>query len=181
MLNEQQLEELRYPTGRYQRPEQIDEVLIQQWKAEIAALPSDLKNVLASIPETYLDIPYREGGWSVRQITHHLADSHINSFIRFKWTLTEENPTIKPYLQDKWCAMQDALTAPLDWSLIILEGIHKRWIHILDSMAFSDYQRTFIHPDFQNMMKLDGVLGLYAWHGKHHLTQIIRFKEQHNI
>ncbi|NJL76574.1 MAG: putative metal-dependent hydrolase [Saprospiraceae bacterium] len=181
MLNEIELEQLRYPIGRYQRLSVIDETQIQEWKNDIAALPMLLKSAVAELTEANIEIPYRAGGWNVRQITHHLADSHINAYVRFKLALTEENPTIKPYLQDRWSDLQDAQHAPLAWSLMLLEGVHQRWGMVLDTMRLEDYQRTFVHPEFKEALRLDFTLGLYAWHGKHHLTQIVNFKERYGV
>lgn len=167
----------RYPTGRFSAkgapltPEERAERV-----ARIAALPAESRAAVAGLSDEQLDTPYREGGWSPRQITHHLADSHLNAFIRFKLGLAEDGPTIKPYDQDAWAAMPDS-SLPVEASLGILDGMHARWVRLLETMTPEDFGRTVAHPEMGDI-DLDFLLDLYAWHGRHHTTQITSLRDR---
>jgi uncharacterized damage-inducible protein DinB len=145
---------------------------VTRWIGEIEQFPGALGRAVGHLVPAQLDTPYRPGGWSVRQVVHHLADSHMNSFVRFKWALTEECPTIRPYLQDRWAALPDAAVAPVEPSLRILEGLHERWVRLLRSLDAEALEREFLHPE-SGRVRLERVVGLYAWHGRHHLAQIM--------
>jgi uncharacterized damage-inducible protein DinB len=139
--------------------------------SDIAALPEQLKNAVAALDDEQLDTPYRPGGWTVRQVVHHLADSHMNSYIRFKLALTEDEPLIKPYAEDQWAEIEEARRGPVGVSLTLLSALHARWVQTLAGMDEADFQRAFRHPEL-GAVRLDMALALYAWHGKHHLGHI---------
>ena len=138
--------DLQYPIGRFSFPESTTAAQRQAWIREIARTPRDLRAAVAGLSEEQLDTPYRPGGWTVRQVVHHVPDSHMNAFIRFKLALTEDQPTIKPYDEARWAVLPDA-TLPVEPSLDLLEALHLRWVRLLESMSERDYQRTFVHPE----------------------------------
>lgn len=166
------MSEDRYPIGEF---EPKGEPLTSDERAALAervtALPSDLDAAVEGLDEEQLDTPYRVGGWSPRQIVHHLADSHMNAFVRFKLGLTEERPTIKPYDQDAWTMLSDVERVPVAASLGIVHGLHARWARLLEGMADADFRRKLVHPEIGEI-DLDYLLQMYAWHGHHHTTQI---------
>lgn len=164
--------DLRYPIGHFSYDGEIDEVQRATWIQEIEAFPALLKQAVQDLTESQLDTPYRDGGWTVRQVVHHLADSHMNSLTRFKLAMTEEIPTIRPYYEDRWAELEDSLHAPISLSLVLLDALHRRWGLLLKSLTESDYSRTFYHPESKQSIRLDYNLGLYVWHGKHHLAHI---------
>ncbi|MDO9554307.1 YfiT family bacillithiol transferase [Rhodonellum sp.] len=163
---------LQYPIGPFASPKEINPESIHEWITNIEAFPALLKMEIQKLSEAQLDTAYRPGGWSVRQVVHHCADSHMNSFIRFKLALTEENPTIKPYFEGLWAEMSDAKTLPVVSSLAILEGLHVRWVALLRGMDSEDFARTFFHPENQKSVRLDKTIALYSWHGLHHLGHV---------
>ena len=163
---------LRYPIGEYNPPKPIPEELVRVWINDIARLPADLKSLAVKLGSDKLDQAYRPGGWTARQVIHHIVDSHVNSFVRFKLALTEENPTIRPYFEDRWAELSDNRTAPIDMSLQILEGLHQRWTFLLNSLTNADLKRTWHHPEVGKSLPLTYWIGLYAWHGKHHLEHV---------
>ncbi len=165
-------EKLKYPIGVFVNPEHITERMIHEWIKEIELLPSRLKTISENLTENELSWRYRPGGWTIQQVIHHLADSHMNSLIRFKLALTEENPTIKPYFEDRWAVLPDSTTFPVSESIKILEGIHARWTHLLKSFGAEDLERTFVHPERARRISLGENLALYAWHSNHHLGHI---------
>lgn len=176
-MDSEKLEGLRYPTGRFTPPETYSPETRKTYITALKVLPGQLRQVTYNLTEKQLDLPYREEGWSSRQIVHHLADSHINSFSRFKFAMTEDNPTIKSYDQEAWVKGSDA-KLPIDASLSILEGIHLRLVHLLENMSDADFKRTLGHPEWKEDLTLDKMTALYAWHGNHHLTQIAKLKER---
>ena len=165
------MEELRYPIGRFIAPQTIDDDQVRRWTAEIEALPSELRSVVETLDTTQLETPYRPGGWTARQVVHHIADSHLNSLVRFKWALTEDRPTIKTYYEDRWAALPDYTEVPVEVSLRLIEALHARWVGFLRTLNSDDLDREFIHPDL-GVVRLAENLGIYAWHGKHHLEHI---------
>lgn len=169
-------EELKFPIGKFKRAEAYTSALVQENISKIALLPSLLRAAVEGLNDAQLDTAYREDGWTVRQVVNHLADSHMHAFIRFKLALTEERPTIKPYLEALWAELADSKTMPIEPALIMLEGIHQRWVVLLGSMAASDFQRTIIHPQYGREIKLEESLHLYAWHGEHHVAHITALK-----
>lgn len=163
--------DLRYPVGRYQAPESISTGQRNAWIAELAQLPGNLKQAISGLNEEQLDTPYRPSGWSVRQLVHHLPDSHMNSYVRFRLALTEPTPVIKPYEEAAWAELADAKRGPVAPSLALLEALHARWVFLLQTLTAQDFARTFKHPELGEV-QLDWALGLYAWHGRHHVAQI---------
>jgi hypothetical protein len=162
----------RYPIGRFVAPEQRDDKAVIGWRRDIAETPVNLRVAVAGLEDPQLDTPYREGGWTVRQLVHHVADSHLNAFCRFKLALTEENPVIKPYLEAEWAELADGRTPPVAPSLTLLEGLHRRWNILLESMTPADLDRTYFHPEQNKAVPLWRALALYSWHGKHHVAHI---------
>ena len=171
MITETQLDRLRYPIGKFKKPETIDAPQRAEWINNIAEAPQLFRNAVANLTPSQLQTPYRPGGWTVRQVIHHVADSHMNALIRFKLALTEINPTIKPYEEALWAELAD-YKAPIENSLHILEALHLRWVLILQSMTEEDFKKTFYHPANKSQSTLETTLGMYVWHGGHHLAHI---------
>ncbi|TDQ77893.1 YfiT family bacillithiol transferase [Sphingobacterium yanglingense] len=170
------VEKLKYPIGRFVRPEVITVVDLKEWIAILEAFPDLIQKEVKSLSYQALNNRYRPGGWTIRQVVHHCADSHINSFVRFKLALTEEKPTIKPYNEAMWAELIDAQDMPIDSSLAIIKGIHQRWVVLLKSLSIKDLQRTFIHPETKEEISLQTNIGIYAWHCQHHLNHIVNAK-----
>jgi hypothetical protein len=170
-------DELRYPIGPFVRPAVVSAPQLQAWIEDLERLPSALRALVERLSPEQLEIPYRPGGWRVRQVVHHLADSHMNSFIRFKWALTEPRPTIKPYLEARWAELPDSAHAPVGSSLDLLEALHRRWVDLLVRLGPTDLEREFVHPD-SGPVRLDVNVGIYAWHGRHHLAHLSRLAER---
>ncbi len=171
------LEGLKYPIGKFVRGTKAGtEERVRACIALIGAFPQNLRAEVHGLSDAQLDSPYRPGGWSVRQVVHHLADSHMNALIRFKWALSEDHPTIKAYKQDRWAEQVDARTMPVAASLDILSGVHARWVILLESMGTTDFQRTFIHPEQERTIALAETLENYVWHSEHHLAHITGLK-----
>jgi uncharacterized damage-inducible protein DinB len=171
-------EHLKYPIGKYQAPSPIAQTHLSQWIEEIAAFPSQLRTTVHGMNEVQLSTPYREGGWTVRQVLHHLPDSHMNAYIRFKWTLTEDTPTIKAYFEDRWAQLEDAQRVPVEIPLNLLDALHARWVALLKTIKREEFKRIYIHPQYGKEYSLEEVLGLYAWHGKHHRAQVEALKSR---
>jgi len=162
--------DMKYPIGKFQFAGEITNSVTKNWIYEIAELPRLLRDAVQDLDYIQLDTPYRPEGWTVRQVIHHLADSHMNAYIRFKLALTEEEPVIKPYDEAKWAELPD-YKLPIDISLSMLEALHKRWTNLLGSLSPSDMKKTFIHPDSGGVSVGENI-GIYAWHGRHHLAHI---------
>lgn len=167
------LDPLRFPIGTFQSPASISEEQIKLWITEIEALPDLLKQTVKILSEEDLNLTYRPGGWTIKQVIHHLADSHMNSYIRFKLAFTEENPTIRPYFEERWAECEEAKNADIHISLNLLDTLHKRWVLFLRTLKVKDWDKTFYHPENKRSTPLKEVAGLYAWHGKHHLNHIL--------
>ena len=167
----------RYPIGTYQAPEIIPAALREGWIERIEGLPARMRQAVAGLSDTQLDTPYRLGGWTVRQVVHHVPDSHMNAYIRFKLALTEDTPTIKPYDEAAWANLSDTRNTRVETSLLLLEHLHRRWVILLKSISEADYQRAYIHPESGRNV-LGGVLGLYAWHGDHHRAHITELRKR---
>lgn len=166
------MEELRYPVGRFESPQAATSADRRVWMNEIAALPKRLGEALAGLTASELDSPYRPEGWTIRQVVHHIADSHMNAFIRFRLALTEDNPTIKPYAEAAWSELPDARTGDPAHSLAIIEGLHARWVTMAEAISEEGWSRTFYHPERKAALRLDAALAMYAWHSRHHLTHV---------
>jgi len=164
-------EQMRYPTGKFKAPASYTSEDIRSWITTIKTFPGKLRLAILGLNEQQLDTPYRLGGWTLRQVVHHVADSHMNSMMRFKWALTEENPTIKPYEEADWALLPD-YNLPVESSLKILEGIHLHWAALLESFREEEWNRTFLHPASGDTMELRKALALYAWHSNHHLAHV---------
>lgn len=162
--------DLKYPIGPFQLEDGFSSDVISGWIKEIEELPVLLREAVEGLDDEQLDTAYRPGGWTVRQVVHHLADSHMNSYVRFKLALTEETPVIKPYDETKWAELAD-YALPVAPSLILLDTLHKRWTCLLHSLTPADMEKTFVHPD-SGEVSVGETIGLYAWHGKHHLAHI---------
>ena len=162
----------RYPIGKFSFDGDVSDAARAARIADIEAAPRLLRAAVEGMSERQLDTPYREGGWTVRQVVHHVPDSHLNAYVRFKLALTEDAPTIKPYDEALWAALPDSRETPVAVSLTLLDALHQRWVTLLRAMAPADFSRTFIHPEHGRSMSLDQVLALYAWHGKHHLGHV---------
>jgi uncharacterized damage-inducible protein DinB len=163
------LESLRFPAGRFVMPTDTGAAARGEWIDELERLPGQLRTAAAALDGTRLDVPYRTGGWSARQVLHHLPDSHLNAYIRFKLALTEDTPTIKSYDEAAWAALPDTRDTPVETSLALLDALHARWVVLLRGMADADFERTFRHPEHDRVLSLGQTLALYAWHGRHHL------------
>lgn len=167
----------RYPVGKYQMPSDVSPAKRTEAIREIAAAPQKIRSAVAGLTDAQLETPYREGGWTVRQVVHHLADSHMNAYIRWRLALTEIEPTIKPYEESAWARLEDAAHAPVEVSLKLLESLHERWVRLLESVKPEEFARTFRHPD-QGVRSLDWMLFLYAWHGNHHSAHVTELRKQ---
>ncbi|MEP7214508.1 MAG: YfiT family bacillithiol transferase [Acidobacteriota bacterium] len=165
----------RFPIGTFDRDASTPRAELIQ---TIETLPTAIAASVAGLSDEQLDTPYREGGWTLRQTVHHVADSHMNAYIRFKLALTEDVPTIRPYFEDRWADLADS-KRPVNVSLKLIEGIHERWANILDSMTNADYERELEHPD-SGRWTLDKLLSLYAWHSRHHTAHITRLRSTRN-
>lgn len=167
----------RYPIGQFKKPEAIAAEDIEQWISDIASFPNQIRTAVAHLTDEQLNTAYRPGGWSIRQVVHHCADSHLHSFIRFKLALTEDKPTVKPYYEERWAELPDSSQAAVALSLHLLDGLHQRWVLLLRSLSAADINKSFIHPEHGKEIFLDECIGLYAWHGRHHLAHITTIKQ----
>ena len=166
------MSDIRYPIGKFEWPADVTPAQRANYIETIETLPAKVREAVAKVPAAHLDTPYREGGWSIRQMVHHIPESHMNSFIRFKLALTEIEPTIKPYDEAAWAGLCDA-QAPVEGSLDLLDALHRRWVILLRGMSDADYERTFRHPEI-GLVTLKSNLALYDWHSRHHLALIVR-------
>ncbi|MEL6924504.1 MAG: YfiT family bacillithiol transferase [Bacteroidota bacterium] len=166
------LDQLRFPIGRFEVPARITAKQVQHWIDDLDQLPTDFRRVAEGLTQKQLDTPYRPGGWTLRQVIHHVPDSHMNSYVRFRWALTENNPTIKAYDEVGWATLPDASTAPIHLSLDLLESLHKRWVVLLRSLSADELKKSFVHPSSGQQIPLDENIGAYAWHGRHHLGHL---------
>jgi hypothetical protein len=166
----------RYPIGKYSPPTDVSPEMRAKAIAEIAAAPAEVRVAVRGLTEAQLETPYREGGWTVRKVVHHLPDSHMNAYVRWRFALTETEPTIKPYDEGAWANLEDAAHAPTEVSLKLLESLHERWVLLLRSLKPEDFARTFRHPDY-GVRTLDWMLFLYAWHGRHHTAHITELRK----
>lgn len=169
--------DLRYPIGKFSYDEPLTEEKRETFLNDIALAPANLRSAVKGLSEAQLDTPYRPGGWTVRQVVHHMPDSHMNAFIRVKLALTEEAPTIKPYAEDRWAELGDVAPTPIETSLCLLDCLHQRWMKLLRSLTAEQWKRTFLHPEF-GLMTLDKTLAMYAWHGRHHVAHITSLRER---
>jgi len=169
--------DLRFPIGPYVAPVAYTPAWRQARIAELAALPVAMRAALHGLTEAQLDTPYRPDGWTVRQVAHHLADSQLNAYIRLKLALTEERPTIKPYDEERWAQLEDSRSTPIDVSLALLEAVHDRFVRLWHSLTDADFARSYVHPA-TGEHTVDHLLGLYAWHGLHHVAHVTALRER---
>lgn len=170
--------DLRYPVGPYKLEDEITQKMIEGWIFEIETAPQKLRDAVKGLNDEQLNTPYRPGGWTVRQVVHHLADSHINSYVRFKLALTEDTPTIKPYKENKWAELSDS-QMPIEVSLTLLESLHSRWVYLLRKLSPSDLNKKFLHPE-SGEITITVNIGLYAWHCRHHTAHITSLRNRLN-
>ncbi|WP_262147731.1 YfiT family bacillithiol transferase [Chryseobacterium foetidum] len=168
----------RFPIGQFDEPEEISDTQLDEYIKTIKNFPAKLKDLIENFTDEQLDMPYREKGWTVRQLVNHLADSHANSFIRFKLALTEDNPVIKPYQEARWAELQDSTSISIKPAMRMLKGIHQRWYHLLKSLTNRHFERTFHHPEQIKDYNLRICLAHYVWHCNHHFAHIENLKNK---
>lgn len=175
------MSDLSYPIGKFHYDGSIEGSMSEGQKRklvdDIAQAPANLRAAVSGLSPAQLDTPYRPGGWTVRQVTHHVPDSHMNAYIRFKLALTEDEPTIKPYEQQLWAELVDTKETPLEISLTLLDSLHDRWVRLLRSLRPDDWERTYRHPEL-GLMSLEKTLAMYAWHGKHHVAHVTGLRQR---
>jgi len=169
--------DLRYPVGPFSFAEALSDQERQALIDQIAATPEQMRAAVAGLDDKQLNTEYRPDGWTVRQVVHHVPESHLNSYTRFKLAITEDEPTIKPYFEDRWAELDDARNAPVELSLNLLDALHGRWVWFLRTLKQADFQRTFRHPEL-GVVSLDKNIALYAWHGRHHVAHITSLRER---
>jgi hypothetical protein len=179
-MENKELEKLRFPIGKFSPSEVITEEDIRDYISDIENFPDALRKLISGFSEDQLKTKYREKGWTVKQVVHHIADSHMNAYLRFKLALTEDMPAIKPYYEDKWAELGDYETTPVEVSLDLLDSLHKRWVNLLRSMSSKDFEKTFFHPEHGTEFSLDEIAAMYSWHGKHHYAHINELKKRMN-
>ncbi|MBV9573908.1 MAG: putative metal-dependent hydrolase [Acidobacteriales bacterium] len=168
---------LRFPIGKFHYAGPPSDEQRGEFIASIERTPQELRAAIQGLSDQQLDTPYRDGGWTVRQVVHHVPDSHLNAYVRLKLALTEENPTIKPYDEARWAQLQDSRSTPIEVSLTMLDSLHRRWVGLLRSLSPEDWKRTFQHPE-QGAVPLEKNLALYSWHGKHHVAHITELRKR---
>ncbi|MDN3657869.1 bacillithiol transferase BstA [Ferruginibacter paludis] len=173
------MEELKYPIGKYQ-PQPFSAKQLEQWIIDIKYLPNQLENAVINLDEHQLETPYRPDGWTVKQLVHHVADSHMNAYIRFKLGLTENNPTIKPYDEGAWALLNDSKAIPINVSLTLLFALHTRWVAVLENIKEDEWNKTVFHPEQKKEITLWHLLGMYAWHSLHHTAHITALRQRMN-
>lgn len=171
------MDDLRFPVGKFRYDGPFTEKDKNALLEEISNAPSLLRSAVQGLSESQLDTPYRPDGWTVRQLVHHVPDSHLNSYVRFKLALTEDEPTIKPYAEDRWAKLADTDVTPVGVSLTLLEALHDRWVRLLKSLTAEDWKRKLRHPE-RGTMTLEENLALYAWHGKHHVAHVTALRKR---
>ncbi|MBT8321666.1 MAG: putative metal-dependent hydrolase, partial [Eudoraea sp.] len=162
----------RYPIGKFQRPDKITQEHIRNWILQLDELPGRFLSLTVNLSAQQLETPYRPGGWTVRQVVHHVADSHHNSYVRFKWALTEDSPVIKAYFEKEWANLFDSRSGPIQLSLDHLKAVHAKLVYLLKGLSTEDLKREFIHPDDNQITSLEENIGRYAWHGNHHFAHV---------
>jgi hypothetical protein len=167
----------RFPVGRFAAPERYDPLLRASFVEQIASVPAALRAAVAGLSEAQLDTPYRDGGWTVRQVVHHLPDSHLNAYVRFKLALTEDEPAIKTYAEGRWAELPEAKSGDVAISLALLEALHARWVVAIRPLPVEAFARTLRHPDL-GLLSIDRLLALYAWHGRHHVAHVTALRHR---
>ena len=177
VIGDARMEILRFPIGRFEEDPQPSRSKHKGWIDQIGRVPGELRALVQDLSERQLDTPYRPEGWTVRQVVHHLADSHLNAYVRTKLALTEREPTIKPYDQASWAELPDASTAPIESSMSLLEALHARWVSALRAMDGEAFKRTLIHPE-QGLITVSRIVQSYAWHGRHHIAHLNTLRDR---
>ncbi|HEV7767626.1 MAG TPA: putative metal-dependent hydrolase [Thermoanaerobaculia bacterium] len=170
--------DLRYPIGTFERRDLLNPDERRAMIDTIAAAPSRMREAVAGLSEEQLDTPYRDGGWTVRQVVHHVPDSHLNAYTRLKLALTEDDPLIRPYDEALWAGLADSRDTPIEVSLTLLESLHARWVTLLRSLADDDFRRTLRHPEHSGILTLDWLVAMYEWHSRHHVAHITSLRER---
>ncbi len=171
------MEHLKYPIGKYQE-QPFSQKELEQRLLDIEYLPKNLENAILNLDASQLNTTYRDGGWMLKQVVHHVADSHMNAYMRFKLGITENNPSIRPYDEVKWAELKDSLELPINISLTLIHALHSRWHYILKNLSEVEFNKTVFHPEHKKEMTLWYLLGMYAWHGKHHVAHITSLRER---
>ena len=174
------IEHLKYPIGKFDKPTVITKDILKKWISDISTFHKRLLIEVTNLTDEQLDTPYRTDGWTIRQVIDHCADSHMNSLTRLKLALTEDQPTIKPYFEERWAELADSKNLPIEPSLKMIEGIHERWTFLLNNLSDEQYGRIFIHPEHGKTYRVDENIGVYAWHCNHHLAHITETKKRNN-
>lgn len=174
------LENQKYPIGKFKIPLNITDEEIRKNIFDIEKLPFQLRELVSDFSDEQLNTKYREGGWTVRQVVHHVADSHMNSYMRFKLALTEDTPEIRPYAEDKWAELEDGKNCDIKISLALIDALHFRWVMLLKSMSKEDFEKKFYHPEQEKEFTLGVTVAMYSWHGRHHLKHISDLKDRNN-
>lgn len=171
-MSTDELEALKYPIGKEEIPEEITSVEIKDWIDDISELPQKLKEAVNKISKKQLDTPYRPEGWTLKQLIHHIADSHMSALLRFKWALTEDEPTIKAYDEKTFAELYDSRLAPVEISLDLISSLHGKWVILLENMSTDDFEKTYVHPETGRRFSLKQSLGHYSWHSRHHYAHL---------
>ncbi|MFI1772192.1 YfiT family bacillithiol transferase [Thalassobellus citreus] len=179
-MTEKELQLLKYPIGQFDCPTNISKEDIANWISILEHFPNKLENLVKGLTNEQLDTVYRPGGWTIRQVVHHLSDSHHHSYIRFKWALTEDNPVIKAYYEERWAELIDSKTAPIEMSLLHLKAIHTKLVYLLKTLNEYDLNKCFIHPETNSQVILSFNIGNYAWHSNHHYAHIENVLKHNN-
>lgn len=172
------MDDLRYPIGRFTPQDEYSASDISGLIDQLAAAPAEMREAVEGLTPDQLRTPYRDGGWTVAQVVHHLPDSHLHSYARFRFALTEDHPTIKPYDEGKWANLPDASSVDVEMSLRLLDALHVRWVALMRAMAPADWARTYVHPERRGDQTLARTLGLYAWHGRHHVAHVTALRRR---
>jgi hypothetical protein len=175
--SEEQVSDPQYPIGKFSFGNSPTEEQRAKLIGDIELTPASLRNAVAGLTSQQIETPYRDGGWTVRQVVHHVPDSHINAYVRFKLALTEEEPTIKGYAEDRWARLEDSRSTPIETSLSLLDSLHTRWVRLLRSIKPEEWKRTFHHPEL-GLVSLERNLALYSWHGRHHVAHITELRRR---
>ncbi len=178
---EPDLEQLKYPVGRYIKPDSYSAETLKEWIATLEGLPLWMDACIENLDHNHLQMPYREGGWTIQQLVHHVADSHMNAYIRLKLALTEDNPTVKPYNEQTWAELPDTQLVPVNMSVTLLHAMHRRMVVLLNQLQPSDWDRTYFHPEHQRPFPVWEMVAMYAWHSRHHTAHIKNFRHRINL
>lgn len=169
---------LSHPIGRFRYSGPATDAQRSASIEAIAATPANLRAAVKGLSREQIETPYRDGGWTVRQVAHHVPESHMNGYVRFKLALTEDSPTIKPYHEDRWAQAGDVAVTPVETSLALLDALHERWVNLLRTLRGADWGRTYVHPEYGKTFTLDEALALYDWHGRHHVAHIMSLRQR---